>query len=117
MSWNHDELFIGGRWVRGRGEQPIVVIDPATEEAIGQVPETTVEDARAAIAAARKAFDEGPWPYMKPKERGAVLRRMAEALLARHDALREIIVAETGATGFIVDAIQCRGSIDIGFFN
>ncbi len=116
MNWNY-ELFIDGKWTGGTANRSITVIDPATEEAIGQVPDTSVEDARAAIAAARRAFDEGPWPFMKPRERGVVLRRMADALKARHDTLREIIVAETGAVGPIVDAIQCGGSIDIGYFN
>ncbi len=116
MTWNY-ELFIDGKWTSGTANRSITVIDPATEEAIGKVPDTSLEDARAAIAAARRAFDEGPWPYMKPKERGAVLRRMADALQARHDALREIIVAEAGAVGPIVDMFQCGGSIDIGYFN
>ena len=98
MTWNY-ELFIDGKWTSGTANRSITVIDPATEEAIGKVPDSSPEDARAAIAAARRAFDEGPWPYMKPKERGAVLRRMADALKARHDTLREIIVAEAGAVG------------------
>src|SRR5690606_17481373 len=102
---------------RGRADGAITVIDPATEAVIGEVPDATVEDARTAIAAARRAFDEGPWPYMKPAERGAVLKRMADALQARHDHLRELIVAETGSTGFITDAIQCGGSIGIGHYN
>ncbi|HEX7036861.1 MAG TPA: aldehyde dehydrogenase family protein [Pseudomonadales bacterium] len=116
MGWNYD-LFIDGAWTRGRSDSAITVIDPATEAAIGEVPDATVEDARSAIAAARRAFDEGPWPYMKPAERGAVLKRMADALQARHDHLRELIVAETGSTGFITDAIQCGGSIGIGHYN
>src|SRR5690606_28291315 len=96
MGWNYD-LFIDGAWTRGRSDSAITVIDPATEAAIGEVPDATVEDARSAIAAARRAFDEGSWPYMKPAERGAVLKRMADALQARHDHLRELIVAETGS--------------------
>ncbi len=98
MSWNY-QLFIDGRWTDGGANCPIKVIDPATEEAIGEVPDTSVEDAGQAIAAARRAFDDGPWPYLKPRERGVILRRMADALKSRHDVLREMIVAETGATG------------------
>ena len=116
MSWNY-ELFINGGWTQGAAEGAIEVIDPATEEPVGQVPEASVEDARAAISAARKAFDEGPWPYMKPAERGAILKNMADILQSRHDELRELIVAETGAAGFIVDAIQCGGAIGIGQYN
>ena len=64
-----------------------------------------------AIEAARKAFDEGPWPWMKPAERAAKLIRMAEILESRGAELRELIVAETGSTGFITDFVQAGGSI------
>ena len=70
--WNYD-LFIDGEWTEGEGGGRIEVIDPATEEPIGTVAEASTKDAVRAIEAARKAFDEGPWPWMKPKERAAVL--------------------------------------------
>jgi acyl-CoA reductase-like NAD-dependent aldehyde dehydrogenase len=116
MPWNYN-LFINGTWTAGESAGVITVIDPATEEPIGQVPEATTTDARNAIAAARRAFDDGPWPYMKPAERGAVLKRMADILQSRHDELRKLIVAETGTTGMITDAIQCGGAIGIGHYN
>ena len=116
MGWNY-QLFIDGAWTQGAADEAITVIDPATEETIGEVPEATLADARDAIAAARKAFDEGPWPYLNPAERGRVLERMADALQARHEELRKLIVAETGTAGFITDAIQCGGAIGIGHYN
>ena len=111
------DLFIDGGWTAGTASSAISVIDPATEAEIGQVPEAGVADARSAVCAARTAFDEGPWPYMKPAERGAVLKRMADILQSRHEHLRELIVAETGATGYLVDAVQCGGAIGIGHYN
>ena len=66
--WKFD-LYIDGKWTSGEGSGVLDVIDPATEESIGEVPEATVGDARRAIEAARRAFDEGPWPWMKPRER------------------------------------------------
>ena len=116
MSWNYD-LFIAGAWTQGTATKSITVIDPATEDPIGEVPEAEVEDARSAISAARAAFDDGPWPYMKPAERGAVLKRMADILQSRHDELRELIQAETGCAGFMLDFVQCGGSIGIGHYN
>ena len=62
----------------GEATGSIEVINPATEEVIGRVPEATPKDAVRAIEAARRAFDEGPWPYTKPAERAAALVRMAE---------------------------------------
>ncbi len=114
--WNYD-LFIDGKWTRGHAESDIVVIDPATEEAIGTVPEATVADARAAIEAAHRAFVDGPWPFIKPAERGAVLKRMAEILSSREAELRELIVAEAGACGPILDFVQCGGALGIAHYN
>ncbi len=107
--WKFD-LYIDGKWTSGEGSGVIDVIDPATEDSIGQVPEATVGDARRAIEAARRAFDEGPWPWLKPKERAAVLVKMAEVLERRAGELRELIVAETGSVGFITDFVQAGGS-------
>jgi acyl-CoA reductase-like NAD-dependent aldehyde dehydrogenase len=108
--WNFD-LFIDGKWTPSDGSATLDVIDPATEESIGQVPEATTKDAVRAIEAARKAFDEGPWPWMKPRERAAALVRMAEVLERRSAELRELIVAETGSTGFVTDFFQAGGAV------
>ena len=110
MSWNY-ELFIDGKWTSDGAEGSIDVVDPATEEVIGSVPEATTTSAVRAIEAARRAFDEGPWPYMKPSERAARLTTMAEILESRAGDLRELIIAETGSTGFLTDAVQGAGSI------
>ena len=65
----HDRLFIGGEWAAPAGTGVIDVVSPHTEEVIGRVPEGTEGDIDAAVAAARRAFDEGPWPRMTPAER------------------------------------------------
>jgi aldehyde dehydrogenase (NAD+) len=109
-NWNY-KLYIDRKWVDGEEGGRIEVIDPATEEPIGSVAEATPNDAIAAIKAARKAFDEGPWPWMKPSERAAALVRMAEHLEGRQGELRELIVAQTGSVGMITDFIQAAGSI------
>jgi aldehyde dehydrogenase (NAD+) len=106
--WDY-QLFIDGTW--RDGDSIIEVIDPATEEVIGSVAQATTKNATSAIEAARRAFDDGPWPYTKPAERAAALIRMAEILEARAPELHEMITAETGSVGFITDAIQGAGSI------
>ncbi|HEY7107519.1 MAG TPA: aldehyde dehydrogenase family protein [Acidimicrobiia bacterium] len=108
--WNY-ELYIDGEWVEAEGGGRIDVIDPATEEPVGSVAEASTKDAVRAIEAARKAFDEGPWPWMKPAERAAALVRMADILDSKGAELRELIVSETGSTGFITDFIQAGGSV------
>lgn len=114
--WNY-QLYINGKWTDGQGADETRVINPATEAEIGKVPAGSVADAKDAIAAARRAFDEGPWPYMKPSERGARLKRMVEVLESKHVELRKLIQAETGVAGPILDMIQCGGAIGIGHYN
>jgi aldehyde dehydrogenase (NAD+) len=109
-SWNFD-LYIDGTWTAGEAGGSIEVINPADEQVIGRVPDATPKDAVRAIEAARKAFDDGPWPYTKPAERAAALVRMAEYLEAHAAELRELIVAETGSVGFLTDYVQAGGSI------
>jgi acyl-CoA reductase-like NAD-dependent aldehyde dehydrogenase len=108
--WSYN-LYIDGKWGEGETGARIEVIDPATEGVIGSVAEASGQDAVRAIAAARKAFDEGPWPWMKPAERAAALVRMAEYLEAHMAELRELIVAETGSVGYLTDFVQAGGSI------
>jgi aldehyde dehydrogenase (NAD+) len=109
-NWDY-QLYIDGAWSHGEGGRTIDVINPATEEVIGKVAEASAKDTTHAIEAARRAFDEGPWPWTKPAERAKVLVRLAEALESRSADLRELIVAQTGSVGFITDAIQAAGSI------
>ena len=75
------QLFIGGRWVTPTAAGAIEVISPDTETVVARVAEATEPDVDAAVAAAREAFDRGPWPQMEPAERARVVRKMA-ALLA-----------------------------------
>jgi acyl-CoA reductase-like NAD-dependent aldehyde dehydrogenase len=103
------QQFIDGSWTDG--ESSIEVVNPATEEVIGTVAQATTKDATRAIEAARRAFDDGPWPYTKPAARAAVLIKMAEILESRAAELHDLVVAQTGSTGFITDAIQGFGSI------
>ncbi len=92
----HDALLIGGDWVAPRGTGTIEVVNPSTEELFGRVPEGTAEDIDAAVAAARTAFDDGPWARMDPKERGAVLAAASGAITGDMQGLAELISGEMG---------------------
>src|SRR5690606_25532697 len=63
--WDY-ELYIDGAWTSEGAVGTIDVIDPATEASVGSVPEASPKTAVEAITAARRAFDTGPWPWMKP---------------------------------------------------
>ena len=101
-----DKLFIGGRWVEPAGSEVIEVFSPATGEKVGQTPLATAADVDAACAAARKAFDEGPWPRMTPHERQAVIAKAVELITARADEFKHLLTCETGQPGTIVDIMQ-----------
>ena len=64
-----DRLWIGGEWRSAASGQMLDLVDPATEQVIGTVAEAGPDDMDAAVAAARDAFDEGPWPRIGSPER------------------------------------------------
>src|SRR5205085_8573885 len=63
------QMFIDGKWTPAASGRTYDVPNPATEETIASAPDAGVEDLQRAIAAAKKAFDEGPWPRSTPHER------------------------------------------------
>ncbi|WP_067832164.1 aldehyde dehydrogenase [Actinomadura kijaniata] len=93
----HDRLFIGGEWAAPAGTGVIEVVSPHTEEVIGRVPEGTEADVDAAVAAARRAFDHGPWPRMTPAERAAVLGRLSAIYAERQQEMADLVTAEMGS--------------------
>ena len=93
----HDRLYIGGEWTAPAGSDVIEVINPSTEEPAGQVPDGTRADIDLAVAAARRAFDEGPWPRMAPKERAEVLAAVSGTITADMQPLAELIASENGS--------------------
>ena len=60
-------MFIDGKWVEASNGATYGVPNPATEDEVGSAPDATVEDMQRAIGAARRAFDEGPWPRSTPR--------------------------------------------------
>ncbi|MEI4509414.1 aldehyde dehydrogenase [Sphingopyxis sp. CCNWLW253] len=80
-----DRLFIGGEWALPTGGEPIAIISPSSEELIGHVAGATTADMDRALAAARHAFDNGPWPRMSGAERAPYIRRIAEEMGKRAD--------------------------------
>ena len=84
----------------------IEVFSPATGEKVGQVPLAATADVDAACAAARKAFDEGPWPRMSPAERQAVIAKATAMIEERADEFKHLLMLETGQPQVIVDMMQ-----------
>ena len=101
-------LYIDGRRTDGTSDARIVVRNPATEETLTEVPDSSLTDVRRAVEAARRAFDEGPWPRLRPAERGAVLLRMAEELERRLPELVAVNMAEAGSVRALAETLQTR---------
>ena len=94
---NPQAFFIGGKWVKPAGTGKLDVISPVTEQVVMTFPEASPRDVDAAVAAAREAFDKGPWPRMSAKERGAALLKVAELLKARLPELATTWTMQMGA--------------------
>src|ERR1700731_3401895 len=90
-----DKIYIDGAFVTPHGEELFDLFNPATEERIGQVRLGDREDARAAVAAAKRAFPT--FSRTTREERIAMLRRLHDAVAARAEALAAAMIEEYGA--------------------
>ncbi|MDI3282835.1 aldehyde dehydrogenase family protein [Polyangium sp. 15x6] len=106
------QMLIGGNWVDSVSGQTRELRDPANGEIVATVPEAGREDARAAIDAARAAFDKGPWRKTSALDRAKLLFKLAEAITKEADALARLEVQSCGkplaeAQFDVADAANC----------
>ena len=99
--------FIGGRWVEADGGATLTVVNPATRDSIGSVPNMGVAETRRAIEAAAAAFPA--WAALTAKERAAILRRWYELLMANQEDLAILMTAEQGKP-----LAEAKGEISYG---
>src|ERR1700693_3582122 len=90
------QLYINGEWVQGKSNRTFPVYDPASEEAIAQVPDANADDVNRAVAAAKAAFEDGPWATTTAQERGRVLFRLADRIRQNTAMLAELECRNTG---------------------
>jgi betaine-aldehyde dehydrogenase len=95
--YQQDRIFIGGTWQAPATDEKIRTIDPATEEVSGTAPAGSTADMDRAVAAARQAFDEGPWPRMTPAERAEILARAASFHRKRTEEMATLLTSEMGS--------------------
>jgi phenylacetaldehyde dehydrogenase len=105
-------LLINGEWVAAQSGQTIAVFDPATGKEIGRVAEAGPEDVDRAVAAARAAFESGPWPEMLPAAREALLWKLAELIEQHAGELAETESIDNGKTRFMASIIDVPGTRD-----
>ena len=91
-----DRFFIGGAWVDPSSSATLDVIDSDSEEVFVTVAEAQAADIERAVAAARNAFDSGPWPRLSHAERAEWLRKIAREMDARAVDTARIWSVESG---------------------
>ena len=107
----YDKLYIGGRWQAPSTGQRLSVISPHSEEPIGETPEAAPEDVDNAVAAARTAFDEGPWPRLTPFERMERIEKLAAVYSGHTDEMADLITAEMGSPRSFSRLGQATGAV------
>ncbi|MGY5808683.1 aldehyde dehydrogenase family protein [Rhizobium sp. LEGMi198b] len=106
------ELYIDGQWTRPLKGGTFPIVNPATEEVVHHGPLGTAEDVELAVRAARRAFDQGPWPKMPGTERAKYLRAIGAGIRDRLQELARLETIDNGkplpeAEWDIADAAGC----------
>ena len=107
----YEELYIGGRWQTPSTRQRLSVISPHSEKPIGETPEAAPKDVDKAVMAARRAFDEGPWPRMMPWERMEKIEKLAAVYSGHTDEMADLITAEMGSPRSFSRLGQATGAL------
>ena len=90
------KLLIGGQWVNAQSGKTFETYNPATGEVLAQVAEGDRAEIDLAVAAARKAFETGPWPDLSPEERGRLLWKLSDLIEQHHEELAELETLDNG---------------------
>ncbi|GGY16944.1 aldehyde dehydrogenase [Streptomyces minutiscleroticus] len=93
----YDKLYIGGQWTAPAKKELLEVRSPHDRSLIGLAAEATKPDVDLAVAAARKAFDEGPWPRLAPAERHGIVTRFNELYAERAEEIADLTTVENGS--------------------
>jgi acyl-CoA reductase-like NAD-dependent aldehyde dehydrogenase len=104
------QFFIDGDWVNPASEAMFQVINPTTEALFFEVAEAQEPDINRAVAAARNAFDRGPWPRMSHRERAGYLRAMYDRLQLRADHIARTWSNEIGIVYSLAQAFTRGGT-------
>ena len=107
------KILIDGKWVAAQSGKTFPVEDPATEEIIAHVPAGDKADIDLAVAAARRAFEAGPWPRMSPAERSRLIWRIGDLLEAQRDEFAELEALDNGKPVTNARKGDVQGSIDM----
>ena len=106
------KLFINGQWTDAASGKSFETPNPATGETLAQVAEGDAEDINRAVCAARAAFD-GPWSRMTPSERGRIIWRIGDLILAHTDELAQLESLDNGKPFAVAQAADVPLAADL----
>ena len=107
------KLLIDGEWVDAASGKTFPATDPATGQTLTEVALGQGEDIDRAVRAARRAFDAGPWPSMKPNQRERLLWRIGDMLSERAEEFGQLEALDNGKSAGIATAVDVAWSADI----
>ena len=105
-------LLIGGEWVDAADGAALDVRDPATGEVFAHVPAGAARDVDAAVRAARKAFDGGEWPALRPAQRERMLLKLADLIEREARSLAEIESLDNGKSVVLAQHVDMAMAVD-----
>jgi acyl-CoA reductase-like NAD-dependent aldehyde dehydrogenase len=104
-------LLIGSERVAAADGRTFATLDPATGREIATVPQAGAEDVAKAVAAARAAFDGGPWSKLAPSERGGLMNALADAIEQRQEEIAQIESLDNGKPVKLAQYVDVRGTV------
>ncbi len=107
------KLLIDGSWVAAASGKTFEVRDPSSDQVIAHCAEGDSVDVDRAVAAARRAFEEGDWSRMKPVDRERVLHRLADLLEQHADELAELEAIDNGKSVVMARHVDVKHSIEV----
>src|SRR5579871_189560 len=106
-------MLIDGKWVEARSGETFEVEDPATQEVVAHIPAGDKADIDLAVAAARKAFETGPWSRITPRDRSRLVWRLGDLLELHADEFAELEALDNGKPVTNARRDDVQGSIDM----
>ena len=107
------QLLIDGKWLSAKSEKTFDVFDPATDQVVAAVAEGDAADVELAVAAARKAFDSGPWSKMTASERGRLIWKIGDLIEANADQLAQMETLDNGKPVTVAKAADVALAADM----
>jgi len=106
------KLLIGGQWVEAASGKTFETVDPSNGDVLARVAEADKEDVNRAVAAARKAFEDGPWSTMTSAERSQVIWKIADLIEEHADTFAQLESLDNGKPVVVARRDDVGGTID-----